>query len=102
MLRRLRERRLFRRLARDEAARLQPLTAEVRAELDLAAHRVRDAGAELPAYSPACPACGRGMRAERHQLSKKKWRWVWRCRGERCYGTLPYSKVTIETPSLDV
>jgi hypothetical protein len=42
------------------------------------------------------------MIATRTQLSKKRWRWIWQCRGERCYETVPYEKLAIETPELDV
>jgi hypothetical protein len=102
MLRGFRNRRLYRRLARDEAARLDPLLAQARADIDTAAAAVRAENLNALGFPPNCPACGRGMVAERHQLSKKRWRWNWECRSERCWRTLPYAKLMIETPTLDV
>jgi hypothetical protein len=102
MLRGFRDRRLYRRLARDEAARLDPLLAQARADIDTAAAAVRAENLNALGFPPTCPACGRGMVAKSHQLSKKRWRWNWECRGERCWRTLPYAKPNIEAPTLNV
>ncbi len=102
MLRGFRDRRLYRQLAREEAARLDPLLAQARADIDTAAAAARAENLNALGFPPTCPACGRGMVAKRHQLSKKRWRWYWECRGERCYRTLPYMKLQVDMPTLDV
>jgi hypothetical protein len=102
VLRGFRTRRLYRRLARAEAERLAPVLAQARDEIDAAAAIVREENMEALGFPPTCPACGRGMVAHRHQLSKKRWRWEWTCRGPRCWSTLPYRKLKVETPTLDV
>jgi hypothetical protein len=102
MLRGFRDRRLYRQLAREEAARLDPLLAQARADIDTAAAAARAENLNALGFPPTCPACGRGMVAKRHQLSKKRWRWYWECRGEHCYRTLPYMKLQVDMPTLDV
>jgi hypothetical protein len=95
-------RRLYRRLARAEAERLAPLLAEARDEIDAAAAAVREENRDALGVPPLCPVCGRGMVGRRYQLSKKRWRWEWKCRGPRCWSSLPYRKLKIEMPTLDV
>jgi hypothetical protein len=102
VLRGFRTRRRYRQLARAEAARLAPLLAQVRDEIDAAAEAVREENRDALGFPPLCPKCGRGMVARRSQLSKKRWRWEWTCRGPRCWSTRPYRKLKIETPTLDV
>jgi hypothetical protein len=102
VLRGLRTRRRYRRLARDEAARLAPLLTEARSEIDAAAEAVREENRNALGFPPLCPRCGRGMIARHRQTSKRRGYWEWSCRGERCWNTVPYRKLTIETPTLDV
>jgi hypothetical protein len=102
VLREFRTRRRYRRLARAEAARLALLIAQARDDIDAAAAVVRAENRDALGFPPLCPTCGRGMVAHRHQLSKKRWRWEWACRGPRCWSTRPYRKLKIETPALDV
>src|SRR4051812_15444535 len=96
MLKSLRDRRRFRRGAREEAARLSSLIVATRAEVGAAAAAYRDAHATQLGFPPSCPTCGRGTVAKHKQFSKKRGQWYWLCWG--CGRTLPYQKLTFEVP----
>ena len=79
-------RRLMKRLKVDAKTTLPRLQA-AKVEVEAAARDLRQEFQELPGFPPSCPRCGRSLVYQRVQLSRKKWRWMWLCRGE-CHYTI--------------
>src|SRR6266511_3294898 len=77
-------RRLMKRLKADAKTTL-PLLQAAKLEAEAAARALREEFQELPGFPPSCPRCGRSLVYRSVQLSRKKWRWMWACRGTCSY-----------------
>jgi hypothetical protein len=66
---------------KEDAAVALPLLAVARAEVEAAAQELRDEFSDLSGFPPSCPRCHRSLVYQRVELSRKKWRWMWCCRG---------------------
>lgn len=94
VLRGLRTRRLYRGLARLEAARLAPVLAQAREEIDAAAAAVREENLNELGFRPLCPLCGRDGRRQLPAL-KEALALGMEMSGSRLLRRLPYRKLKI-------
>jgi hypothetical protein len=75
-----------RKLIPSQAQVAQPLVDDFRSHVEVQSRAIRNQFGSLPGFPPTCSRCDRLMIYERVQLSRKKWRWMWRC--PSCYQTV--------------
>ena len=68
-----------------DAGAALPLIAVARSDAESAAQALRDEFSDLAGFPPSCPRCHRSLVYQRVQLSRKRWRWMWCCRGSCGY-----------------